>query len=271
VKDRSEATRLASVATVLVGAGAQVTVAHVVETGSASEIVEMGRAVAAAAKLLRGHGITVHSHVEAIGDGGVAGTLAGLARALAVDIIVMGSRGLGGVRALAAGSISHALLAGLDQPILVLPDGAHVPPGLRRVLVAVGNEHDTPAGVAALRLLRGPVEVLAVHVPRRLAIHPPDAGAEPFLEIGETSRTVLLTARRSFKHAGVRVAVRTLDRNGGVAPAICHAARDWDADLIVLGPHRPGPWEALVAGSTAHGILHHSDRPVLIAGRSARR
>jgi nucleotide-binding universal stress UspA family protein len=125
--------------------------------------------------------------------------------------------------------------------------------------------------VAAIQRLTGLTgEVLAVHVPRRVAIH---AGGEPagaFVEIGETSTAVLATARRRFKAAGVRVATRTVDRDGGVAAAICETAREWDADLIVLGPRRPGAWEAVVAGSTTLGVVQRSDRPVLIAGRTQR-
>jgi nucleotide-binding universal stress UspA family protein len=182
----------------------------------------------------------------------------------------MGSRGLGEVRGLVAGSISHALLACLDLPVLVLPDRARVPAhGLRRILVAVGSRDDAGAAVTTLRLLRNRgTEVLAVHVPRRVAIHSRGALADPFMEIGETSTVVLETAVERFKRAGLRIAASTVDRDGGVAAAICETAREWDADLIVLGPRRPGAWEALAAGSTAHRILHRADRPVLIAGRS---
>lgn len=177
----------------------------------------------------------------------------------------MGCRGLGQVQGLVGRSVSHALLASLDLPVLVLPDRARPPiHGFRRVLAAARTEGDARSAAAAVQRLRGPVEVLAVHVPRRAALHVGEGAANTFAEICETSTAVLAAAQGRFKEAGIRIAERTVDRDGGVAVAICDTARSWDADLIVLGPRE---WKALVAGSTSHGVLHRSDRPVLVAGR----
>jgi nucleotide-binding universal stress UspA family protein len=222
---------------------------------------------------LRTRGATAHGHVDAMGEGGVAGRLAERARTSGAEAVVMGSRGLGEVRGLVAGSISYALLASLDLPVLVVPDRAAAPArGLRRVVVAVGSEDDAGAAVDSVLLLPArPTRVLAVHVPRRVAVHAGEAVADPFLEFGETSTIVLETAQSLFERAGIRIAASTLDRDGGVAAAICDTARDWHADLIVLGPRRPGAWAALAAGSTSHGVLRRSDRPVLIARSASRR
>lgn len=272
LRDRGEAARLATAAVALAGPGVLATVAHVLETGADADRAEAGVAVARTVDRLRSHGVTARGYVDAMGEAGVAGRLADRARASGAEAVVMGSRGLGEVRGLVAGSISHALLASLDLPVLVLPDRAAAPSrGLRRVLVAVGSEDDAGASVTAVLLLPARVtEVLAVHVPRRVAVHAGEAVADPFLEIGETSTIVLATAQSLFDRAGIRVATSTVDRDGGVAAAICDTARDRDADLIVLGPRRPGAWSALAAGSTSHGVLRRSDRPVLIARRGSR-
>lgn len=58
-----------------------------------------------------------------------------------------------------------------------------------------------------------------------------------------------------------------LARTDSVATTLAEAVREWEADVIVLGSRRPGDWEALLAGSTAHGVLHRGDRPVLFAER----
>jgi nucleotide-binding universal stress UspA family protein len=273
LKDRGEAVRLAAVTAAVASPGARTAVVHVLETSALADFAEAADAVARTVDLLRIHGVSARGLVDAMGEGGVAGGLARRARVSGAEAVVMGSRGLGELRGLVAGSVSHALPASLDLPVLVLPDRAAVPDhGLCRVLVAIGSEDDAGAAVAAVRLLRNPAkEVLAVHVPRRLAVHAGVGVADPFLEIGETSTAVLATALERFKRAAMHVATSTVDRDGGVAAAICETARDWDADLIVLGSRRPGPWEALAAGSTSHGVLRHSDRPVLIAGRASHR
>jgi nucleotide-binding universal stress UspA family protein len=269
LKDRGEAARLAAASAALADRGGRVEVVHVVEGHTARELAAADHAVAHAVHLLRMRGVAARGHVDVSGEGGVSGRLVERARAAGADVVVMGSRGLGHVGGLLAGSVSHAVLAGLDVPVLVLPHGARVREhGLRRVLVAVGGEEDAGAALAAVRLLSGvATEVLGVHVPRRVAIHAGVGPAGTFVEVGETSTAVLATAQRRFKTAGVRLAIRTVDRDGGVAAAICETAREWEADLVVLGPRRPGAWEAVVAGSTTLGVLQRSDRPVLIAGR----
>jgi nucleotide-binding universal stress UspA family protein len=267
LKSRREAARLTAMAAAAVNGEATVSVVHVVEDGSQRARASADHAVAHAVDALRARGIAACGHVDAPGEGGVAGRLAERARATGAELVVMGSRGLGHVGGLVAGSVSHTLVAGLDVPVLILPDAAPVlEHGMRRVLVAVGGENDAAAVLAAVHLLRGrAVEVMAMHVPRRVAIHSGGATSGTFVELGETSTAVLVAAKGRFKAAGMRIATRTVDRDGGVALAICATAREWGADLIVLGPRRPGAWEAVVAGSTSLGVLHHSDRPVLIA------
>ena len=269
LKDCGEAARLAAASAASAGREARVVVVHVVEGRSQRHLATADHAVAHAVDLLRSRGIAARGHVVVTGEGGVAGSLVEQARASGADVVVMGSRGLGNVGGLVGHSVSHAVLADLDVPVLILPDAARAPRhGLRRVLVAVGGEEDVVAAVAAVRLLSGATsELLVVHVPRRVAIHAAVGSAGTFLEIGETSTAVLAAAARSFRAAGRRIDTRTVDRDGGVAVAICDTAREWDADLIVLGPRRPGAWEAVVAGSTSLGVLQRSDRPVLIAGR----
>src|SRR5262252_6798849 len=168
LKDRGEAVRLAAASAALAGPGARATAVHVVEVGSRREFAEAGIAVAETVDLLGARGVTAGGLMEALGEGGVAGRLAQRARTSGADGVVMGSRGLGDFRALVAGSVSHALLAGVDLPVrAAVRDN-----DLRRVLVAVGTEDDAGAAAAAVRLLRSPsTEVLAVHVPRRVAVH----------------------------------------------------------------------------------------------------
>jgi nucleotide-binding universal stress UspA family protein len=269
LKDCGEAASLAAAAAALADREGRVEVVHVVEHHTQHDLAAADHAVGHAVDLLRSRGIAARGHVDVAGEGGVNGRLVERARSSGADVVVMGSRGLGHVGGLVAGSISHAVLADLDVPVLVLPWEAGMPQhGLRRILVAMGGEEDAGAVVSAVRLLSGATrEVLAVHVPRRVAIHAGEGSAGTFVEIGETSTAVLATARRRFKAAGVRIATQTVDRDGGVAAAICETAREWDADLIVLGPRRPGAWEAVVAGSTTLGVLQRSDRPVLISGR----
>ncbi|MGI8712996.1 MAG: universal stress protein [Solirubrobacteraceae bacterium] len=53
--------------------------------------------------------------------GDIAAAILGLAAELDVDLVVLGTRGLGGVKSLMLGSVSHAVLHHADRAVLVVP------------------------------------------------------------------------------------------------------------------------------------------------------
>jgi nucleotide-binding universal stress UspA family protein len=267
IERSDEAAVLTTAAVALAGEESELEVVHVADHAASRGIAEACEAVAVAVDLIRARGITCRGHVEP-SDAGVARRTVERARQTGADLVVMGSRGLTGLAAVGERSVSHAVLAELDLPVLVLPARARLPlGGFRRVLAAVASEADAGPVVAAVRLLPGVTDVLVAHVPRRVAFHVGQRPGGTFAEIGETSTAVLAEAVGRFELAGVAATGRSLDRTDGVPTTLAAAARDWDADVIVLGSRRPGDWEALVAGSTAHGVLHRCDRPVLFAAR----
>ena len=54
---------------------------------------------------------------------------------------------------------------------------------------------------------------------------------------------------------------------GPVAKAVAETAKDWNADLIVIGSSRMRDIASLFLGSVSHDLLHMTDRPVLVAER----
>ncbi len=97
--------------------------------------------------------------------------------------------------------------------------------------------------------------------------------ADMYLEIiqqraKETAEAVLRRESRVFHDAGVRVRPRLL--LGPPGPAICEAARDEDAALVVLGRKGQSDLQDLLFGSTSDYVVHHCDRPVLVVKRTGR-
>jgi nucleotide-binding universal stress UspA family protein len=115
----------------------------------------------------------------------------------------------------------------------------HLAPGAELLLV---NVVDLPAPAPFLRRAMPPREELA-------------AAARDYAE------TRLGELARSFPNAIVRAVVK----EGRPHEALADAARELDADLIVVGPHgdRPRPWKPL--GTTAGRLVRVSPVPVLVA------
>lgn len=146
---------------------------------------------------------------------------------------------------------------------------------IERILLAVD---DSPDSLAATRLAVSlakqlHAELRAVHA---IADHAVDVALE-----SATGRPVgarrghavaSLLARVSSLAETEGVAVDTMLLNGGVGTAILDQARDWGADLVVIGKSaRLATGEPYVGALTRH-VLEFADEPVLVvsAGRHRR-
>lgn len=77
---------------------------------------------AAGAQRANDAGLVASPRVESR-HGDIAGTILRMAADVDADLVVLGTRGLGGVKSLMLGSTSHAVLHHADRPVLVVPSG----------------------------------------------------------------------------------------------------------------------------------------------------
>jgi nucleotide-binding universal stress UspA family protein len=76
------------------------------------------------AQLATAAGLVAEARVESR-EIDVAGTILAVAAEIDAAVIVMGTRGRGGVKAWLLGSVSHAVVQQADRAVLVVPSGAH--------------------------------------------------------------------------------------------------------------------------------------------------
>jgi nucleotide-binding universal stress UspA family protein len=194
----------------------------------------------------------------------VAAGVAVEAKEFGADLVVVGSRGLSDWRSLTQHSISHQLLSAVDCPVLMVRGIAGgTPIKVEKILMAVAGGDDlAPAVRAAVAVAPPDSSVMVVHVAQAIF------GLQGFayVESSDEIRDTMALACRMLSDAGVTVR-GMVAHQGPVAAAVAEIAKDWDADLIVVGSSRMGDIGSLFLGSVSHDLLHMTDRPVLIAER----
>jgi nucleotide-binding universal stress UspA family protein len=63
--------------------------------------------------------------------------------------------------------------------------------------------------------------------------------------------------------------VSTEVMSGTPEQAIIERAKEWDADLIVVGSHGYGFWSRALLGSVSNSVVHHAPCSVLVVKKSA--
>jgi monovalent cation/proton antiporter MnhG/PhaG subunit len=212
----------------------------------------------AAVDRLRRPGLTV-DQVTRPGD--AAAAIAAEADVLAADVLVLGSRGLGPLRALVLGSVAEAVVDVAPCPVLVART-----PDIRSVLLGVdasGTSDRATDAVARWPIFEGvPIRVLSVatDVPR-YGDRATGGSMREARERAQQQRVADLVAIR-LRDAG-RVALPAV-RTGDATARILGVAQSERPDLIVLGSRGHTGVRRAVLGSVARGVLTAAETSVLI-------
>jgi nucleotide-binding universal stress UspA family protein len=188
------------------------------------------------------------------------------------DLIVMGSRGLTGIKHVLLGSVAEHTVRAAPCPVLTVKHGGAL--HMRKILVAMDF---SPASQRALEFAQliaksaGPAHVILVH-----AYYVPVELQEYLIQRGQSIPDVL--SPRATKELE---AILTKLQDAGfsceyVAAAgapetvIADVAKDKQVDLIALGTHGRRGLSHLFMGSVAERVVRHSERPVVTVGAKSR-
>jgi nucleotide-binding universal stress UspA family protein len=195
-----------------------------------------------------------------------SGAPALLAQCGDAELIVVGSRGLDGVRGLLAGSVSFRVAMHAQCPVVVVRPMKAVAPGrsASRVVVGVdGTRLSEPAiGFAVRAAAQRGVDVIAVHawdarVTADLAAVTDDWSLAEAAE-WRTLQDVFTQWRHRL--AGARVELR-LARGRAQDVLVEESA---GAALVVVGSRGHGSVQAALRGSVSHAVLQRAGCPVAV-------
>jgi nucleotide-binding universal stress UspA family protein len=222
--------------------------------------------------MLDAAGLAYRFHTE-LGD--PARTIVALARSLACDEIVIGSRGMSALDGLAIGSVAYKIVHESATPVTVVPNprsaseldlGDDEP--VHRILLPVDGS--LPAAraveyVCALHDGRVPVAVHLVNVQlpiisgnvRRFVSD--EAITQYCRAEGEAA---LRPARKALQAAGLSFDDHVLI--GHAAQTLVRQAMHWGCTRIVMGTRGLGALANVLVGSTALQVMHLSESPVTL-------
>ena len=197
-----------------------------------------------------------------------------LSAQLGAGLIVVGSRGLGGLRRALMGSVSESIVHHAHCPVLVvrtIEDGTSIFP-TKIVLATDGSEEATLAAQAAIDLVNKTGSELHVVyvVPIPLAI---DASSEALAmsevateEVRERAQRFLDEQVEKIEVAGGRVTQAHV-RLGRTNEEIITLGDELSAGLIVVGSRGLGGLRRALIGSVSDSVVRHAHCPVLVVRR----
>ncbi|WP_314612856.1 universal stress protein [Streptomyces stackebrandtii] len=186
------------------------------------------------------------------------------------ELLVLGSRGLGGLAGFLAGSVSLAVLASTRRPVvLVRPHDPLEPEQDRTGEVVIGLDVSAPSdevlafGFAAAD--RYGCDLRAVHSWSVPALYGPDMGGVlPLLmtEVAEDARRALDEALAPWTEKFPGVVVVRDCRQGRPAQDLMELSHD--ARLVVVGRRIRRARIGTHIGAVTHAVLHHCLAPVAV-------
>ena len=180
------------------------------------------------------------------------------------DLIILGARGLGSIKELVLGSVSHRVLSHTPCSTLVMKSPL---PKLSKVLLPVEGMEDAEIALKFLAKnpFRNPIEVEV------MTVWPQPQTPWP-ITLGHTK----LMEERALEHARERLdalTARLVSMNyhgkasvglGDPAYAILEQAQASKSDLILIGSHGKRGLTRFFLGSVSHAVLQRASCPVLV-------
>ncbi|MEJ5928819.1 universal stress protein [Corynebacterium sp. H128] len=187
-----------------------------------------------------------------------------------VTMIVMGSRGLGGLSGMVMGSVSAAVVSHSDCPVVVVREDNTVDEKTKYGPIVVGIDGSAVSEKAtryafAEASARG-AELHAVHTWMDMQVQASLAGlaaAQQQWQVVEEEQHALLSERLAgYQSEFPEVVVKKIVTRDRPVRALCDASEG--AQLLVVGSHGRGGFKGMLLGSTSRALLQSAPCPMMV-------
>ena len=203
-----------------------------------------------------------------------------------IDLLVIGTRGRGGLQKLALGSVAEELLRIIPCPVMTIGPKADIAVltrghGFHNILFATdfgkGSAKALPVALALARAQQGKLILLHMMSPMPAtsaslsAYAPADAAADEVKDWDETSRQRCVRQLQECLPAetGLEQEIEFVAGTDFLPEGVLAASAKFKADLIVMGANRTGSAKvaAHIPWSAVHEVVRYAPCPVLtVAG-----
>lgn len=181
-----------------------------------------------------------------------------------VDLILMGTRGLGPVKEQLVGSVSHRVVTLASAPTFILNGPLKA---LHQILVPLQGPFDAEAAVRffGTKPFREVVELTLLTVlPTTTPPWPVDTATGASMEKQglQSAHNFLDAIAEKLSTLGYKT--RVLAVLGAPASMILHEAAKLRPDMVVMGTHGRRGISRFILGSVSHTLLHSASYPILV-------
>jgi nucleotide-binding universal stress UspA family protein len=155
---------------------------------------------------------------------------------------------------------------------------------LQKILIAIGDSSESEEILAAALTLAAKQhgQILLLHVLNPLTPQGFKTAASPLMGgilpiVDDVVIKQYLEEWKKYEHRGMEkllsyaqkandigIKAEILQNFGDSGPMICDAAKNWSADLIVMGRNQKSPLNEFLLGSTSNYVLHNAFCSVMV-------